>query len=386
MPRSLWVLCIGSFINRFGTFVLPFLLLYMTSLGFSPTQAGWAMGAYGLGRCFASILGGGMADRIGRKGTIVFSTLVGAGMMIWLSQVRSYGMFVLVAGLTGASAEMFGPAGHALLADLVPAPLRVTAFGLLRLAINAGFMFGPAVAGWIASRSYLRLFLGDAATTLVFGLLAWRFLPAGHEHPRSDEPPGGEWGVVIRDRSMQVLWVATATVSLVFFQTNSSFAMHVTQSGFTPQVYGTLCGMNGVLIVLFELPMTQLTQRVRPEWPMGLGYLVMGLGFAVNGVGNSLGWLAASMVIVTVGEMLAAPYSAAFAAELAPPHLRGRYMGAQSMAWTQAFMFAPILGTHLYQSDPRWLWWGSLAVGMFSAVLMVHLARRRSSSAPRSPG
>lgn len=184
MPRALWVLCAGSFINRFGTFVLPFLLLYMRSLGFSATEAGWAMAAYGLGRCVASFLGGWMADHVGRKGTIVVSTVTGAFMMLGLSQVRSFPALVAMAGLTGLTAEMFGPAGHALLADLVPPSLRVTAFGALRLAINAGFAFGPAVGGWMARRSFFWLFAGDAATTLLFGLLAWRFLPSGHAHPR----------------------------------------------------------------------------------------------------------------------------------------------------------------------------------------------------------
>ena len=377
MPRSLWVLCAGSFINRFGTFVLPFLLLYMTSLGFSATEAGWAMGAYGLGRCVASLLGGWMADHIGRKGTIVFSTLSGAVMMLMLSQIKTFGPFILAATITGATAEMFGPAGHALVADLVPASLRVTAFGALRLAINAGFAFGPAVAGWLAHRSFFWLFLGDAATTLAFGLIAWSLLPSGHQHPRSNSHWREDLSRVARDRSLQLLWIATAAIAIVFFQTNSTFALHVKASGFDPQTYGNLCAMNGVLIVLFELPLTQLTQRMRPERVMALGYLVIGIGFGLNALGPSLACLAASMVILTLGEMLSAPFSAALAAELAPPHLRGRYMGAQGMAWTQAFMFAPVVGTQLYSTHPGLLWGGSILVGLLSAGIMLRLAQRR---------
>ena len=378
MPRTLWVLCAGSFINRFGTFVLPFILLYMTSLGFSPTQAGWAMGAYGIGRCLASLLGGWLADHIGRKGTIVFSTLSGAAMMMVLSQVKTFELFIVTATLTGATAEMFGPAGHALVADLVPPPLRVTAFGALRLAINAGFAFGPAVAGWLATRSFFWLFVGDAATTLIFGLIAWRLLPSGHLHPKSNAHWRDDLDQVFHDRSLQLLWIATAAIAIVFFQTNSSFALHVKASGFDPQTYGNLCAMNGVLIVLFELPLTQLTQRVRAEWTMALGYMVMGLGFGLNALGSTLPYLIASMMVLTLGEMLNAPYSAAFAAELAPAHLRGRYMGVQSMAWTQAFIVAPILGTQLYHSKPDLLWGGSVAVGLLSASLMLRLARRRN--------
>src|SRR5882762_8045035 len=72
-PRPVWVLCGGSFLNKFGTFVIPFLALYMTRQGFSVTQAGLAIGAYGLGNFVASILGGHLADTIGRRKTIILS-------------------------------------------------------------------------------------------------------------------------------------------------------------------------------------------------------------------------------------------------------------------------------------------------------------------------
>jgi MFS family permease len=305
-------------------------------------------------------------------------------MMVALSQVHTFGLFVVMAALTGVTAELFGPAGHALVADLVPAPLRVTAFGALRLAINAGFAFGPAMAGWLAQRSFLWLFLGDAATTLVFGIIAWTLLPSGHQHPRSDTHWREDFAQVLGDRAFRVLWIATAAAAVVFFQTNSSFAMHVKASGFDPQTYGNLCAMNGILIVLFELPLTQITQRFRPEWTMAAGYTVIGLAFGLNGLSSTLACLTASMVLLTLGEMLNAPYSAAFAAELAPPHLRGRYMGAQSMAWTQAFILAPILGTHLYETAPRLLWSGGVAVGFLSGALMLHLSRMRRH--PAAPG
>lgn len=100
-PRPVWVLCGGSFLNKFGAFVIPFLALYMTRHGFSVAQAGVAIGAFGLGNFAASIVGGQLADTIGRRKTIVLSMASVAVSMLLLSQARSFTAIVLLTALTG---------------------------------------------------------------------------------------------------------------------------------------------------------------------------------------------------------------------------------------------------------------------------------------------
>src|SRR5437588_10526915 len=73
LPRGAWILFLGTFLNKFGTFVLPFLAIYLTRLGYSLAAAGLATAAYGIGSLGASILGGYLADRLGRRKNIVFS-------------------------------------------------------------------------------------------------------------------------------------------------------------------------------------------------------------------------------------------------------------------------------------------------------------------------
>src|SRR5258706_9971488 len=178
-PRPVWILCGGCFLNKFGTFVIPFLALYMTHQGFSVMQAGLAISAYGLGHFLASILGGQLADTIGRRKTIVLSMATVAVSMLLLSQARSFGGILLLTALTGLTGELYRPASSALLADLVPSSQRVTVYAIYRLAFNAGWAFGPATAGLLVSHSFVWLFIGDAATSLLFGLVAFFALPRG---------------------------------------------------------------------------------------------------------------------------------------------------------------------------------------------------------------
>src|SRR5262245_44400617 len=93
--RTVWILLAGTFLNKFGTFVIPFLALYMTRRGFTTGEAGLAIGAYGFGQLLASIFGGQMADTLGRRKTIVLSMFSAAIAMLLLSQARSLVAIVL---------------------------------------------------------------------------------------------------------------------------------------------------------------------------------------------------------------------------------------------------------------------------------------------------
>src|SRR5215218_1387756 len=101
LPRPVWILFIGSFLNKFGAFVVPFLAIYMTRQGYTLADAGFAISAYGIGNLVASLLGGYLADTLGRRKTIVLSMLSGAAAMMLLSQAQTLAMIVLLAGLTG---------------------------------------------------------------------------------------------------------------------------------------------------------------------------------------------------------------------------------------------------------------------------------------------
>jgi MFS family permease len=118
LPRPLWILVGGAFINRFGTFVLPFLVLYLTRQGFSEAEAGLTLSAYGIGTFAASFIGGHLADRIGRRATIAISMVSSAAAVLTLSQSHSLPALIAVTLCAGICADIFRPAASALVVDL----------------------------------------------------------------------------------------------------------------------------------------------------------------------------------------------------------------------------------------------------------------------------
>ena len=369
MPREVWIIVAGTFINRFGTFVMPFLAIYLTRQGYGAAQAGIAVSAYGAGHLCASMLGGHLADRIGRRDTIALSMFTSAVTMLALSQARTYPVIVLVTILAGAAAELYRPAAGALIGDLVPPERRVTAFALYRFAVNLGFAAGPATAGFLAAHSFLYLFLGDAITSVGYGVVALLFLPHGVRTRATAEEGEGAVRIALRDRAFVLFLAATVCVMWVEFQIHSAMPLYVTSLGYSPRDYGLLLSLNGVMIVLFELAITGWTQRLPPRPMIAIGYGLATIGVALTGLAQSLPALAATVVVWTIGEMIYAPVTGAYVTNLAPERFRGRYHGLWVLTWSIAMLAGPSLGTWIYSRNPGALWITCAVVGLFGSTL-----------------
>ena len=370
LPRAVWILLIGTFINRFGSFVMPFLALYLTRRGFSAAQAGVAVAAYGGGHFMASMIGGHLADRIGRRNTIVVSMFSSAAAMMALSQMTSYVPILIVTFLAGTTAEMYRPASFALIADLVTPEQRVISFSLYRFAVNLGVAAGPATAGFLADRNFFLVFAGDAITSFAYGVIAVLALPHGLRTMTKEERAGEAVRTAVRDRAFMMFLFATVLMTAVDFQSLSTLPLFVRALGHPASVFGMLLSLNALIITLFELPLTPFLRRLHPLTGVAIGYLLVGIGFAVN-AGRILPALVASVVIWTAGEMFSSPLGSAYVSQIAPERFRGRYMGMWSMSWAIGMMVGPTIGTLVYARSPFALWIVSGVVGAMAAALML---------------
>jgi MFS family permease len=384
LPPVVWILYFGTFLNKFGSFVIPFLAIYLTSKGYTFVEAGVAIGAYGVGNVVATILGGYLADHVGRRKTIVLSMFTGAASMMLLSQARGFPLILVSAVLAGLACEFYRPASSALLADLVPASDRVTAYSAYRMFINAGFAFGPATAGFIAGHGFFWLFAGDAATSVLFGIVAFVALP------EVSHPPGDRVGwldsvqSLAADLRLRRMLLAAFGVALIFCQMTATFGLAVTHAGFSTKVYGALLSLNGVLIVLFELPLTTITRNMRPMAVIAFGYLLVAVGFGLTAFAQTVAGFVVCVALFTLGEMVAMPVASAYIAGLSPHNMRGRYMGCYGLTWTLAQVVGPALGMSLFGASPTSFWVVSALVGLASAAIAFE-GRGPSVPAPSLP-
>jgi len=368
------------FINRFGSFVYPFLTIIMHRRGFSYAEIGAAVGGFGLGSLGASLAGGWFADRFGRRNSIVIGTFAHAVFTLLIYWAETLPAIVVLTTLAGLMGGFYHPASSALVADVVPPAGQLRAYSALRLAANAGFAFGTAAGGFLVSHSAFWLFAGDALTTACFGLLALFMLPHGLRHSREQ----ARWNVaLVRLRGDRAFWAlagAQFCSALIFAQFSASYSLEVTGRGVTlalgewqlttEQVFGLLIGWNGVIVVLCELPLTRLTQRFAARPAMCIGYVLLGGGFALNAVPGGIAPLLVGITIFTLGEIIAIPLGNTWIARIAPESMRGRYIGAMSTSWAAANVIGPSAGLQLYGAHPLLLWLGCGALGLAAAAIL----------------
>jgi predicted MFS family arabinose efflux permease len=375
LPSAFWWQLAGTLINRAGTFVQPFLVLYLTTeRGMSPAGAGAVLTAYGAGAFASQLLGGMLTDRIGRRPTLVGGTFASAGALLLLGAAREPLLLAAAAVLVGVCGDLYRPASAALVADLVPPEDRPRAYALLFWAVNVGFSVATVSAGALASHGYALFFLADAGSFVVFGVLVWRGTRGLPSRPAGAGPalPGG-LRVVLGDRLLLVTTAVMLAYAIVYMQAYLTLPLAVRDAGLPPSSYGLALAVNGIAIVLIQPLVLPLLGRL-PQSPLLAGsHLVVGAGMALTGLCSSTPAFAASVFVWTLGEIGAAGSMSALVAAIAPAHLRGRYLGMMGAAFGGAALTAPLIGTAVYAGPgPGWLWAGCAATGL--AALLVQSA------------
>ena len=379
LPRPVWLLAVGQFINAFGNFLPVFLVLYLTARGVGPAQAGLALSCYGAARVVAPVLAGRLADRLARRAVIALGMSISAGAIAAVPTVGDAHVVMALAAGAGAGAALAGPAAAALVADLVPAVDRIQGFALQRLAVNLGYATGPAAAGFLVTVGYRWLFVVQPLTCAIFAALSLIALPsrplreaASAARPEPG-PPIGALRSLARPRPARLM-VALTAAHVVYFQGLVTLPLVVRATGHSAATYGLLSSLNGLLVIILELPIAARTRRTRRQPTIAVGFLLIGIGIASLGLSPAAPaapLLVTCVVLYSLGEMVFDPVAQAYTTELAPPELRARYQVAFATAVNSGYLLAPLLGGALYAHAPSALWSLCLVLTVLAAGLVL---------------
>lgn len=375
LPREYWVLLAGSFVNRLGTFVQPFLVLYLVrDRGMAESAAGVLLAINGAAGLPSQLVGGALADRVGRRQTLLIGTICFAVALSVLGTASSDAMLVLGVVLTGATADIYRPASTALAADVVKPADRVRAFGLHFWAINLGFAAATAGAGLLAEHGYGLLFGIDALTTVLFGVIVFRAVGETRPERAADTPPGS-FTDPFRDRLMLGVIASWFLYSCVYFQVFITLPLVMAEDGLPLRTFGLVAGLNGLVIVVVQPMVLGVLSRLPRVRTGAFSIALVGVGFSLHGFADT-GWEHAACVVVwTLGEIGASSIGATIVADIAPIHLRGRYSGAFGFTFGAAAVVAPLAGTFTYEYvGGSAVWAGCVVVGLAGAAVQLALA------------
>ncbi|MGB0895748.1 MAG: MDR family MFS transporter [Flavobacteriaceae bacterium] len=353
LSNEVWWLALITLINRAGTMVIPFLSLYLTeSLDFTLSNVGWIMSAFGLGSVIGSWLGGKLTDKIGYYKVMLISLLSTGFLFIGLQHLTTFYSFCIGIFLVMVVADTFRPAMFVALSAYSKPENKTRSVTLIRLAINLGFSAGPAIGGLIITYlSYGGLFWVDGITCILASVLLLKVL-----NPKTaktiDEEIIENPKSAYTDKTFWVFLVAMSLFGIVFLQFFSTIPLYYKDAHHLNELeIGLLMGMNGFIIFVLEMPLVKWLENSRrtKSGLMLTGAILTGLSFIILNSTSWVGILVISMLLVTVGEMIAFPFSNAFAMDRSKKGNKGEYMALYSISFSIAHIFSHNGGMHMVE-------------------------------------
>jgi MFS family permease len=377
-PSKFWIVVLVSFIDSLGSHLLfPFFSLYVTQkFNIGMTQAGLILGLWSAFGLVGSIVGGALTDRFGRRQLILFGLVFSALSSLSLGLANSLAILYPLSIGIGFLSNIDGPAYNAMVADLLPEKQRSEGFGILRVADNLAWIIGPAVGGFVASRSFFMLFVIDSALSCLIAVIFFRLITETKPVASAEKSHETIWQTVagykvaLRDLAFMAFLFVSLLMLLVYYQIQNSLPVYLRNvHGFSTEAYGFMLMSTAVLVVLAQFWVTRVTKNRPPFVMMALGAALYAIGFGMFGFISAYSLFILAALVITLGEMIVEPISQALAANFAPPDMRGRYMAVFGLSSIIPTTIGPgLAGLILDNFNPNLLWYLGGALCIVSAL------------------
>ncbi len=378
-PPLFWVIVGTLFIDSIGsTLLFPFFALYITQkFDVGMTEAGILLGMSSLFGLIGSMIGGALTDKFGRRRLILFGLIFSALSSLLFGLAWDVRLLYFPVVIVGLLSRVSAPAHDAMMADILPESKRQEAFGITRVVFNYAWIFGTALGGLIAARSFLALFVADTVLSLIVAVILYRFLPetqpTSHRETKKSESflkTVAGYRLVLRDLAYMGFTFAGMIVLIVYQQQYGALAVYLRDvHNIGSKSYGVMLSISGLEVVLFQIWISRTIRKYPPFVMMTLGAVFFMIGFTMIGFVKGFIFFLLAIVIATVGEMIMFPTNKALAINFAPTEMRGRYMAIYDLGWTIPATFGPAAaGLILDYYNPNLLWYLG---GILCAVSMI---------------
>jgi len=355
LSRQVWQLASMMLINRLGTLILPFLVLYTTvELGWSPLDGGFAASSFGFGSLAGAYLGGILTDKIGYHRTMLLG-LFSAGLIFFVTQFFSeFYSFCALLFVGSMAADVLRPALFSGLKYVTDEQTQTRAISLMRMAFNLGIAIGPAVAGaLVIYTGYRSIFIIDAVTCLAAGVFmilyikdeeSQRPIPEVLAAGDAERSPYGDYPFLL-------FLLSNILVLIAFFQIVGTVPLYIKEYlEYTEQAVGFFFTVNGLIIFIFEMLIISYLERkaVAKFDAMVVGGIMMAVALLCLAADTKyLLPFVCYTLFASFGEIINFPFISTTAMDRSSDASRGKYMGLTSMSFSLALIIAPVAGTYL---------------------------------------
>jgi MFS family permease len=359
LSKSIWALTIINFINGAGSFVFPFLTLFLTlKLGYTITQAGFftmlSIGMYAPG----SIISSRLADKFSRKRIMIITqtlcaiSMIACGLSMNNKTLVPY-LILLIFLFDGAT----DPARAAIHADHTSFNNRKEAYSLFYLAYNIGFAIGPIVAGLLFNKYPQWLFIGNGIVSLI-GILFVMILiedriPTDLDFEKSikynspDKAVQGSVWKAVKERPLLISYLLITSFdgiarAFVFFALPLLFNQIFKISG--PTLYGSVMSINAITIIIGTPIVIKISNKNHPLRDIAIANILYSISFFLLGFTTIYIFLAALVALFSIGEAISASNHSYFVTNQTPIGHRARFSSIRTILEGAGFAIGPLLG------------------------------------------
>jgi predicted MFS family arabinose efflux permease len=323
--------------------------------------------------------GGHTSDRIGRRPLILIGGAFQALTPLVLLLVGHHVYLGLIAlALLPVFGSLGGAADMAMVADLVAPEKHADAYAAVRVASNLGVAIGPVIGGLLLiGGAWSHLWLGTLLLGAAAYAIAFRYIPRSGAYAPKGPPQRGSLGVILRDSPFLLFMAASVFATMTYIATETLLPISVTTTHhLVPAAWGFLMILNPISVTLFQLRLTRATSHVPSSVKLGIAMPLMGVPFLLLNVNGSAAVIALVIALFVLGEMLWVPTSQTVVAALAPPDIRGAYMGVFGSTWAIGWALTPFLGLQVRNAyGDATMWMCVAAVGVIAGILGLLAAR-----------
>lgn len=399
LPARIRLLIAARAVNQLGAFSLAFLTVLLTrGLGASLAAAGAVSAAFGLATIPSRLLGGRLADRWGRRRTILTGLLGCAAAQTGIAAAPDLAVAACCAVLLGLAFELYEPPSQAMIADGVSPAERTSAYALLTTALAVGNLGAGLLAG-LVGRSNLRwLFAADAVSCLACALIVRLALPADRVRPAC--APAGAAAVAPnaagaadvsvpvfspwRDRSLLAITASGTVFALVYMVMLVALPLSLTARGLNPADAGLVMAASTLTFVLARpVVSTRPLAGLSPGAAFAAGYVLMAAGLAGYAVAHTLPALLGPTALWSLGNLLLMGRAFAVVSGLAPAGTSARYLAIYGLSWGFATVLAPLLSAWVIAAFGTGVLWAAMAATCLAMAVTQPRLLRRLTDRPR---
>ncbi len=386
--KRVWYLVAIRVINALGfSVILPFISVYLYSeQGVPMTIVGSIFLGAAIVRAITQLMGGAFSDRLGRRKIMIIAALgraasffLLAASIYWHFPIYVMGIFILMSYGFGA---MFMPAADALISDVVHPKDRVEAYSYQRIGLNFGWAIGPAIGGYLASVSYHLLFLIPAFFFLIVVFIVYLVIPdviSGASGSKFDLK-------AVKQLSKNHAFIAFGLLCFFIFSTITQTYSTLTVFSYevvkiTKIQLGYLYSLNGLVIILFQLPGIKWINRMTLTRALALGGTFAGMSYIVVAFSQNFLMLAIAIYFLTFGEIFFIPSGTTLTSNWAPDSQKGAYLGFYGLFQGLGRSFGPFYGGMLLDHflHQPFILWGVIVIISFAASFGLSRIKRSIS-------